>query len=68
MSARPYKPSFQLENTLGIIEVGFGIHFDPNVGRAFLGLAPELFRLFGEQPEETLFSALTKLRLRHFGV
>jgi HD-GYP domain-containing protein (c-di-GMP phosphodiesterase class II) len=68
MSARPYKQGFELATALEIIGTELGAHFDPKVGTAFLRLAPRVFQQFGGQPEEVLFPALAKLRLRHFGV
>lgn len=67
-SARPYKQEFELGKSLEIIRAAMGTHFDPNVGHAFLGLAPQVFQRLGGQPEESLLPELVELRLRHFGV
>lgn len=67
-SVRPYKRGFEADKALQIMEAELGKHFDPPLGRTFLGLAPQLFRQFGGQSEEALAPMLAALRMRHFGV
>jgi response regulator RpfG family c-di-GMP phosphodiesterase len=41
-TSRAYRPAMQLNEALAIIRNGAGSHFDPNLTRAFLSLAPSI--------------------------
>ncbi len=46
-SRRPYKKSMSFEETMRILEEGRGEHFDPRLLDLFIGIARELYDLFG---------------------
>jgi len=42
-STRPYKTPWTLARTLELLQTGSGSHFDPQLVKTFMGLAPELY-------------------------
>lgn len=68
VSARAYKPAFQLSSAIGEIESSVGSQFDPEVAKAFIHLAPASHNEFGHLPEDALKSCLIQMRRHHFGV
>jgi HD-GYP domain-containing protein (c-di-GMP phosphodiesterase class II) len=54
-SKRCYKPAFALEESLGIIREGAGVHFDPTLVEAFLRAVPrvkQVMETFMDRPAE----------------
>jgi len=50
-SERPYHRPLDLQETLALLERGRGGHFDPALLDPFLGLVPELYRLYANRDE-----------------
>jgi HD-GYP domain-containing protein (c-di-GMP phosphodiesterase class II) len=65
-SKRPYKEPLGIEETLGILEQGRGIHFDPALLDAFAGIAPELYRKYAGREGDALRRELTAVVERYF--
>lgn len=65
-SHRPYKAAMPIEQALAIIEKGAGSHFDPQLAKQFLGLAPTLYVQIGQASEGELQSALREQSVHYF--
>jgi putative two-component system response regulator len=44
-SKRPYKPPLPIDESLGIIRAGSGIHFDPRVVEAFFAISDKIIAI-----------------------
>lgn len=53
---RPYKPAFELEECIRILEEKRGSHFDPDVLDAFLACREEVFRFHHSNPDDAELS------------
>jgi len=67
-SKRPYKDPFPIEKTLSILQESSGSHFDPNLVKVFLPLAPALLSRYGGMSREALKQALIEEVNRYFKV
>jgi HD-GYP domain-containing protein (c-di-GMP phosphodiesterase class II) len=65
---RPYKEPFNLENTLSIIRLGIGNHFDPRLAQAFIELAPQLHADYAEVEMEVLQKKLNDIISKYFSL
>ena len=65
-SRRPYKEAMPLEQALAIIEKDAGSHFDPQLVKQFLGIAPTLYAQIGQASESELQSALRDQGMHYF--
>ena len=65
-SRRPYKAPLPIEQALAIIEKDAGSHFDPQLVKQFLSIAPTLYRQIGQASESELQSALRDQSMHYF--
>jgi HD-GYP domain-containing protein (c-di-GMP phosphodiesterase class II) len=68
LAARPYKRSFSLEKTLGIIETEISSHFDPDLCARFLRHATDYAAAVIDRDEAQLKNMLETRRQRIFGL
>jgi HD-GYP domain-containing protein (c-di-GMP phosphodiesterase class II) len=65
---RPYKEPFTLENTLSIIRLGIGNHFDPQLAQTFIELAPKLHAAYAGINMESMQKELNDIIDRYFSL
>lgn len=67
-SKRPYKEPMSLEKSLGIIQSDAGSHFDPDLVRLFVEIAPAMFQRVSAMSDEAVEGLLRDQAALYFGL
>lgn len=65
-SRRPYKEPFSYERSTTILQESSGAHFDPELIKAFLRIAPQLYAQLNSNEDEAELNAMLDQLIRHY--